>query len=80
MRLEDSYRVQSLSLDFKKAFCQPIMTISVREGLIQELKGKTIRVNDLGNILPGWPEGVNPDVKELRDQIEPWLDTYGPFC
>ena len=56
------------------------MTVSVREGLIQELKGKTIRVNDLGRILPGWPQGVNPDVNELRDQIEPWLDTYEPFC
>ena len=56
------------------------MTLSVREGLIQELKGKTIRVNDLGNILPGWPQGVNPVVNELYDQIEAWLDTYEPFC
>lgn len=56
------------------------MTLSVREGLIQEMKGKTIRVNDLGNILPGWPQGVSSDVNELRDQIEAWLDTYEPFC
>ena len=56
------------------------MTLSVREGLVQELKGKTIRVNDLGKILPGWPQGVNPDVKQLRDQIEARLDTYEPFC
>ena len=55
------------------------MTLSVREGLIQELKGKTIRINNLGEILPGWPQGSNPQVQELRDQIEAWLDTYEPF-
>lgn len=56
------------------------MTLSLREALIQELKGKTIRIKNLGNILPGWPQVISPDIKEFRDQIEAWLDTYEPFC
>ena len=56
------------------------MTLSVRESLIHELKGQTIRVNDLGSILPGWPQAVSPNVNELSNQIETWLDTYEHFC
>lgn len=52
------------------------MTFSVRETLISDLKGKTIQIRDLGNILPGWPQGVNSEVEKLRDEIESWLDTY----
>ena len=52
------------------------MTFSVRENLISDLKGKTIRICDIGNILPGWPEGINPEIEKLRDHIEAWLDTY----
>ena len=52
------------------------MTISVRENLIKELKGKTFRINDLGSILPGWSEGVSPEYEELHDRIEPKFDMY----
>lgn len=52
------------------------MTFSVRETLISNLKGKIVRIPDVGNILPGWPQGVNSEVDQLRDEIESWLDTY----
>lgn len=70
--------LQCLSITFQ-AFRQPIMTFSVRETLINNLKGETIRIPDVGNILPGWPQGVNSEVEELRDEIESWLDTYEYF-
>ena len=52
------------------------MATSVRQNLIKDLKGKTIRIRDLGNILPGWSEGLSPEVEELRNQIDARLDTY----
>ena len=52
------------------------MTISLRENLIRELKGKTFRINNLGSILPGWSEGVSPEYEELHDRIEPQFDIF----
>ena len=50
------------------------MTFSVREDLIKDLKGESVRVCNLESILPGWSQGVNPEVENLRDQIEQRLD------
>ena len=55
------------------------MTSSIREDLIKDLKGKTIRIYNLGGILPGWPQDVSPDVEQLREQTEAKLDTYEHF-
>ena len=52
------------------------MTISVRQNLAKELKGKVYRIHDLGKILPGWSEGVSSEVEELRNHTEPKLDRY----
>ena len=55
------------------------MTISAREKLIKDLKGKTIRIRDLGSILPGWSQGVSPHLEVLRNETEARLDTYEHF-
>ena len=55
------------------------MTFSVRENLIKDLSGQSIRIRDLGKTMAGWPQGVNPKVEELRDEIEARIDTYEHF-
>ena len=52
------------------------MTPSIRENLIKDLKGQTIRIRDLGAIMHGWPHSVNAGVEELRVQVEERLDGY----
>ena len=65
-----------LSFSLRETFYRFTMATSVRQNLIKDLKGQTIRIRDLGNILPGWPEGLSPEVEELRNQIDVRLDTY----
>ena len=55
------------------------MTLSVREDLIQALSGQSIRIPDLGKTMAGWPQGVNPKVEVLRDEIEARIDMYEHF-
>ena len=52
------------------------MTASVRESLIRDLKGKTIRIPDLGHSMSGWPQRLNPEFGDLRNRVEVTLDRY----
>ena len=55
------------------------MKSSVRESLIRDLKGKTIRIPDLGHSMSAWPQRLNPEFGNLRNQVEVALDTYEYF-
>ena len=48
--------------------------LEVRQDLVGELRGQTVHVPDLHDILPDWPHAINPEIERLRRDVEARLD------
>ncbi|KAI4117593.1 MAG: hypothetical protein LQ345_002224, partial [Seirophora villosa] len=48
---------------------------TVREDLIRDLRGRTIHVPDLHDVMPDWPHAINPQIESLRRDVEARLDS-----
>ncbi|KAF2110741.1 isoprenoid synthase domain-containing protein [Lophiotrema nucula] len=47
-----------------------------REELLNNLRGKTVRIPDLTSFFAHWPDPVNSDLDKLRKEIDEWLKPF----
>jgi hypothetical protein len=53
---------------------KPLPTQSVRQKLLTDLQGCTVVIPDLQDLFKNWPQGVNPEVGRLHDDVEKKLE------
>ena len=50
------------------------MTLTERQQVLQALRGQSVSVPNMHNIMSGWPQSVNLEVQSLRDDVDERLD------
>ena len=61
------------------AIKESIMASATREALIKSLRGKKVRVHDLDKVMSEWPSFVNPNIENLRPDVQARVTRYIPF-
>ena len=49
-----------------------------RQQLLHSLRGQSLVIPDLRTLFDHWPQGVNPEVERLREDVESRLEMYNP--
>ena len=49
-----------------------------RQQLLHSLRGQSVVIPDLRTLFDHWPQGVNPEVERLREDVENRLEMYIP--
>ena len=44
--------------------------------LLTRLKGSRVRIPNLTQVVPTWPQGVNPHMEELRGKVNEFIDRF----
>lgn len=53
-------------------------TVSVREHILESLRGRSLRIPDLETPLACWPQYVSPYLERLRQDVDETLQTLFP--
>ena len=52
------------------------MGLTSRIEVLNQLRDQTLRITGLRSAFGGWPFATNAAVKQVRDDVESWLNRY----
>ena len=47
--------------------------------LLDSLRGEEVVLRDLNGIFNNWPKEINPNLDQLRQDVDVWLERCGPL-
>lgn len=54
-------------------------TLQEASVVLNSLRGKEIVLCDLNGIFNSWPKEINPNLDQLRQDVDVWLERCGPL-